>query len=266
MVLKGIIFDIKKFAIHDGPGIRTTVFMKGCPLDCWWCHNPESRSLEIETIDITRNTSNGAKKKKESVGKMVTSDYVIEQFEKDRIFYDNSDGGVTFSGGEPMLQIEFLTELLIKSKQSGFHTTVDTSGHAPWEDFEKIVKYTDLFLYDLKLMNDDDHVKYTGVSNKTINSNLQKLINIGSKIIVRIPMIPDITDTDANLTETAEFINGHKEIDTVCLLQYNKFGEDKMNRFDIPYRMKKLQTQDKIELDEKASIFRSRGFEVLIGG
>lgn len=266
MVLKGIIFDIKKFAIHDGPGIRTTVFLKGCPLDCWWCHNPESRALDIETINITRNTSNGEIKKKETVGKVVTTEYVIEQLEKDRIFYDNSGGGVTFSGGEPMLQIDFLLELLIKSKQRGFHTTVDTSGHVPWEDFEKIIEYTDLFLYDLKLMNDDDHIKYTGVSNKTINNNLKKLIDIDSKIIVRIPMIPDITDTEMNLNETADFINGHKKIDTICLLPYNKFGEDKMNRFDIPYRMKKMKIQNDVELEKKASIFRDCGFEVLIGG
>lgn len=266
MALQGIIFDIKKFAIHDGPGIRTTVFLKGCPLDCWWCHNPESRSLEIETINITRNTSKGTKKKKEKVGKLVTSDYVIEQLEKDRVFYDNSGGGVTFSGGEPMHQIDFLTELLIKSKQNGFHTIVDTSGYAPWEDFEKVIPYTDLFLYDLKLMDDDEHVKYVGVSNQTINSNLQKLVKTGSKIIVRIPMIPDITDTESNLRMTADFINGSDKIETICLLPYNKFGEDKMHRFDIPYRIEKLKTQNRDILEEKASIFRDRGFEVLIGG
>jgi len=266
MALNGIIFDIKKFAIHDGPGIRTTVFLKGCPLDCWWCHNPESRLSEIETINITRNSNNGAKKKKETVGKVVTSDFVMEQLEKDRIFYDKSGGGVTFSGGEPMHQVDFLLELLSKSKQNGFHTAVDTSGHAPWDDFCKIVPFTDLFLYDLKLMNDDEHIKYTGVSNQTINSNLKKLIENNSKVIVRIPMIPDITDTEVNLNETADFIDEHKEIIAVCLLPYNKFGEDKMNRFDFPTRLKNMNIHNKIEIEEKASIFINRGFEVLIGG
>ena len=143
MIEKGFIFDIKKFAIHDGPGIRSTVFLKGCPLECWWCHNPEGQNLEPEKMEG-----------KDIVGEEVTVDWVIKEIEKDRIFYDQSGGGVTFSGGEPLMQPEFLQQLVLECKKRGIHTTLDTSGYAPADVFIPFIDIVDLFLYDLKIIDE----------------------------------------------------------------------------------------------------------------
>ena len=197
----GFIFDIKKFAIHDGPGIRTTVFLKGCVMDCWWCHNPESQNLEPEKI-IKVNQLNIH----ETIDRKVSVDEVLEEVEKDRVFYEESGGGVTFSGGEALTQPEFLYSLLEKSKEKNIHTTLDTTGYVKWEILEKISNMVDLFLYDLKLFDDELHQKYTGVSNKLILENLLKLDANKNKIIIRIPIIPTLTDTEGNLEQLAIFI------------------------------------------------------------
>ncbi|NHZ87227.1 MAG: radical SAM protein, partial [Planctomycetia bacterium] len=162
----GIIFDIKKYAIHDGPGIRTTVFFKGCTMECQWCHNPESKNFGIEEFVIKDRVKKSTKH--EIVGYEMTIDEVMEKIEKDRVFYDESNGGVTFSGGEPLVQINFLLELLKVCKKSNIYTVVDTSGEASWKDFEKILNYVDLFLYDLKIIDNELHKKYTGVPNKRV--------------------------------------------------------------------------------------------------
>ena len=149
---KGIVFDIKKYALHDGPGIRTTVFLKGCLLNCWWCHNPESHKLEPEEMNFSEdNNKNNSYLRRSSkvIGKSMTVNEVLKEVEKDVIFYDESGGGVTFSGGEALVQHEFLLELLKESKKRGIHTTLDTSGYGEQEIFEKISKYVDLFLYDI---------------------------------------------------------------------------------------------------------------------
>ncbi len=176
----GIIFDIKKYAIHDGPGIRTTIFFKGCSMVCQWCHNPESKNFGIEDFVVKDRVKKSTKHK--MVGYEISVDDVMKIVEKDRVFYDESNGGVTFSGGEPLLQINFLLELLKRCKKSNIHTVVDTSGAASWKDFEKIRNYVDLFLYDLKLIDDDLHQKYTGVSNKRAHKNIMKIIIEGSNV------------------------------------------------------------------------------------
>lgn len=268
-MMTGIIFDIKKFAIHDGPGIRTTVFFKGCPLNCQWCHNPESRRKDIETICVKiRNgqSVNGEKEKNEIFGRTLTVAGILDDIAKDRIFYEQSGGGVTFSGGEPMLQIDFLCELLKACKNDDYHTVVDTSGQAPVEDFEKIRALTDLFLFDLKLMNEKDHKKYIGVSNKQILKNLEQLVNWGNSIIPRIPLIPNITAIDSNLEKTADYLWDLKNIQKVSLLPYNKLAEDKRQKFSMEQQLGKLPSQSKDELDQYASIFEKRGFQVSIGG
>ena len=172
IVTRGVIFDIKRFAVHDGPGIRTTIFLKGCPLSCWWCHNPESRSDEPQQSVRHLTLEGGIFDKEEITGYEVGVDEIIQQVERDRIFYEESGGGVTLSGGEPLNQPQFCRELLRSLKTSGFHTALDTTGYAPEEDILSVMPFTDLFLYDLKLMDETEHLKYTGVSNKGILENL----------------------------------------------------------------------------------------------
>jgi len=265
----GIIFDIKRYAIHDGPGIRTTVFFKGCPLDCRWCHNPEGKKCEPETI-VVRNRregpGTGKKRKKETFGRKVTVEDLMTEFRKDAIFYDQSGGGVTFSGGEPMMQMEFLSVVLRACKSDGFSTALDTCGHVPAEDLERISGLVDLFLYDLKIIDDRRHVKYTGVSNSLILDNLVMLSQKGNKIILRIPLIPGITDTDANLMDILKFIESIKSVNEISLLPYNKLGEDKLDKFGMKNKLGPLQTQMRPELDLMVERFRSRGYKVQTGG
>lgn len=250
--MNGTIFDIKRFAIHDGPGIRTTVFLKGCPMDCWWCHNPEARDdITGKLADKTRTVS--------------VAD-VTREIVKDRIFYDQSGGGATFSGGEPMAQPGFLMALLESCRTQGVHTTIDTCGYAPAEDFEKISDLADLFLYDLKIMNDRDHQKYTGVSNELVLKNLNLLVQKGSKVQLRIPLIPGITDTPDNLDAIIEFTEKLHGVNQVSLLPYNRFGEDKRSRFNLGDRTGRLPAQTKEQVEAAAGRFTASGYDVKIGG
>lgn len=261
MTSTGIIFDLKKFAIHDGPGIRTTVFLKGCPLDCQWCHNPEGRRCKPEKIMIKNRRS-----KEEFFGREISTDELLKEIEKDIVFYEQSGGGVTFSGGEPMSQIEFLKDILQLCKNNKISTAVDTSGYVPFDCFDKIYDLTDLFLYDLKIMDDNLHQKYTGVSNRLILDNLAELATRGNKTTVRIPIIPGITDFEKNLKATSDFLNPLKNITDICLLPYNKLGEDKRERFGITNKIGKLATQENDELNRLSGCFDSSRFSVKIKG
>ena len=262
----GLIFDIKKFAIHDGPGIRTTVFFKGCPLTCVWCHNPEGIVREPEFmwsepkclgckmcqescsrdalsfsdqdrlhLDTTRCNLCRAcisvchSQALELIGREMTVDDVLEEIEKDILFYDESKGGVTFSGGEPLMQPEFLYTLLKSCRTLGIHTAVDTSGYAPSDVLAKISEYTDLFLYDVKVINDEIHTKVTGASNKIIFENLEMLQNMKKNLIVRIPVIPGINDDEKNISELGEFISSIG-IEGVNILPYHKGGVEKAKK------------------------------------
>jgi pyruvate formate lyase activating enzyme len=268
MAQTGIIFDIKKFAIHDGPGIRTTVFFKGCSLDCWWCHNPESRNPEPESkrVRFWRGAHGDPRMKDITIGRAVAVEELITEILKDRIFYDQSGGGVTISGGEPLMQVEFLNALSSKCRGLGIHTAVDTSGYAPWEDFEKIYDQVDLFLYDLKIMDDTAHRKYIGVPNRQILSNLARLNERGDKAIVRIPMIPDITDTQDNLEAIAVFLSSLSNVHLISLLPYNKLGEDKMERFEMGQPLRRWQTMPKEQVRRAGRMLEALGYQVSIGG
>lgn len=213
-----IIFDIERNSFVDGPGIRTTLFFKGCNLRCAWCHNPESQSAAPQMLHF-RDRCTGCGKcravcptpenctlcgrctifcpvdARKVCGKEYTVDEVWSEILKDIDFYRNSGGGVTFSGGECMLQIDFLTELLKKCKENGIHTAVDTAGHVSFEHFEKVLPYTDLFLYDIKCFDAKKHRKYVGVSNELILENLKKLLERGANVWIRIPVVPGVNDS-----------------------------------------------------------------------
>ena len=185
IMVKGIIFDIKHYAIHDGPGIRTTVFLKGCAASCWWCHNPESQCLEIEKTARTNTFDGICVEEEEIVGNLMTVEEVMHEIMKDKVFYDESGGGATFSGGEPLIQPDFLKAVLKHCRNRGIHTTLDTTGYASWETFKSIIPNVDLFLYDIKFVDDSQHQKYTGVSNASILYNLKNLVRHKKKIILR---------------------------------------------------------------------------------
>jgi pyruvate formate lyase activating enzyme len=266
--LNGLVFDIKRFALHDGPGIRTTVFLKGCPLRCWWCQNPESirdfpETLQIKSITPTFNNSCIEEK---IFGNEINVDSLIKELIKDRIFYDESGGGVTFSGGEPLVQADFLVESLKLCKKIGINTAVDTSGYTPFENIEKIYDSTDLFLFDLKIFDDEKHIKFTDVSNKLILSNIKKLTDIGNKTIVRIPLIPGITDTNKNLLEVSRFVSTLKNIKQIDLLPYNKISESKYKRFNVPSLLSDLQTQTEEKLFEIKSMFDELDTKISLRG
>ena len=254
MTEQGTIFNIQRFSTKDGPGIRTTVFFKGCPLNCWWCHNPESRRPLPENMnDIV-------------IGRTVTVDELIKEISKDEVFYDESQGGVTLSGGEPVFQPLFLKKLLQKCRDLSFHTAVDTTGYAPYQDFDKINGLVDLYLYDLKLFDDKKHINYTGVSNKIILDNLKKLNDDNRNVTVRIPMIPGITDTDENLDSIINFLIKLKNINKVSLLPYNKLGEDKRIRYHLENKLEPLQSQTEVEIDFQYRRFKLCGYDVKVGG
>jgi len=262
--MTGLIFDIKKYAIHDGPGIRTTIFFKGCPLNCQWCHNPESRKQECEIFRV--NSGSKGKSVEKKIGRKVSSDFLISEILKDQIFYEESGGGVTFSGGEPLLQHIFLKEILIKCRDADIHTIIDTSGYVPYENIANILDFTDVLYYDLKLIDSEKHLKYTGMPNDLILENLEKLSEFETKIVIRIPMIPGVTDTDENLNKTASYLLKFKNISDISLLTYNKLGEDKRKRFGLDQYLNDLDIQSDEILLEKSKIFSSLGFNVKIGG
>ncbi|MBR3848704.1 MAG: glycyl-radical enzyme activating protein, partial [Oscillospiraceae bacterium] len=217
--LKATIFDIQRSSFHDGPGIRTTVFFKGCNLACAWCHNPESQSFLKETLNFPDKTT--------PCGRDYTADEVFETVLRDELFYEASGGGVTFSGGECMLQLDFLLEILKKCKEHGLHTAVDTAGNVPWESFEKVLPFTDLFLYDIKTMDDSLHKKYTGVGNGLILENLSRLFKSGAKIWIRIPVICGINDSEEEMQKICTFLNAIGIPEAVELLPYHALGEGK---------------------------------------
>ena len=300
----GTIFDIKRYAIHDGPGIRTTIFLKGCPLRCWWCHNPEGIAPDpqltyrqerckgcYECIDmcphdaLSRTNADGhiainrekcdlcnhcihvcPSRALEIIGREVSVDEVMKEIEKDILFYDESNGGVTFSGGEPLMQVHFLNSLLERCKEKDIHTAVDISGYAPFEEIDRLREKVDLFLYDLKIIDDEKHKEYTGVSNERILENLKELSERGDRITIRIPIIPGINDSDGDIHEFAQFIlslTGGKEI---SLLPYHQAARAKYKRLGEPDRMPLISQPSDNKLEKTRIELERRGLDVTIGG
>ncbi len=297
----GTIFNIQKYAIHDGPGIRTTVFLKGCPLKCGWCHNPESQSIQQEIlfspdkcigcgdcykgcIGKAISSIQGQRIKDnnkcslcgncavncpaeaiEMIGKTMTAEDLMKEIEKDRIFYEESGGGVTFSGGEPLMQLEFLHEVLHRCREVEIHTVLDTSGYSSWETLSKISSHVELFLYDIKHMNDQKHMALTGVSNRPILDNLKKLVAEGKRIWIRVPIIPGINDDDQNIAEIGSLMDSLK-LREIYLLPYHNIAMDKYRRLGKTYGLPDIQTPSDRCMNEIAQNLKSCGLNVRIGG
>jgi len=266
--MKGIIFSIKKYAIHDGPGIRVTFFMKGCPLDCWWCHNPEGISRDASTVDRIDRVGDREFKTTEVVGKEYSPEELLAIAQKERVFMDQSGGGVTFSGGEPTLQFDFLLETLQLMKKAGINTAVDTSGFISTKNLKMLIPYTDIFLFDLKNLDSIVHKKYTGVDNSLILSNLDMLLNSGANVMLRIPVIPGVSDNIVYMERLKQFIIEKKSdsIREINLLPYHKTGSSKYRRFKMKDRMEGVDQIPVSKMNEFKELLSSTGIRVKTGG
>jgi pyruvate formate lyase activating enzyme len=300
--VSGTVFDIRRFSVHDGPGLRTTVFFKGCPLRCYWCHNPESqhhrrelmywpeRCIQCEACvtacpngaitwqdgqpvtDAALCDLSGActqacyAEARQVAGRIMSVAEVMAEVKRDISFYETSGGGVTFSGGEPLLQPRFLLGLLEACRDADIHTALDTSGFATWETVDRVRSLVDLFLYDIKLMDPVRHRKYTLVFNPRILDNLRHLAQLGHKVIVRVPIIPGINDDERNLHQTAAFAMGLGGLGRVDLLPYHSAAAGKYERLHRKYRLPRIKSPTDERMGEIAQLFEGYGLRVQIGG
>jgi pyruvate formate lyase activating enzyme len=309
IVQTGTIFDIKKYSINDGPGIRTTVFFSGCPLSCLWCHNPESISLAPELLyrkgrclmcgacvevcpegAISRETNVSKSREtfdsvitdqdkcircqtcisvcysgaRQFSGREVTVREVMAQVEREIPFYDESGGGVTFSGGEPLMQPGFLSALLRACREQEIHTVVDTSGFANWNILEQIRQDVDLFLYDLKHMDSARHREASGVPNELILSNLRTLSERGHKIVVRVPLIPGINDDKENLHASGKFLASLPKLKSVELIGYHNIAQAKYEALSREYKLADTKPPTEEAMAGAATVLRSYKLQVTI--
>jgi len=256
--MQGIVFDIKRFAIHDGPGIRTSIFFQGCPLKCWWCHNPESCSAGIQKLSFEFKGSH-------TLGWKTCPEDLLREVEKDRIFYDESGGGITFTGGEPLMQAAFLKETASLFKQNNLHLTLDTTGYTAHNSFKKCVAPMDLILFDIKHMDDIKHQELTGVGNKIIFQNLEYLIDSGKKVYIRYPMIPGFNDDKENLQKMSAYLKSLKKIKRIHLLPYHKIAEGKYQKLGLENKMSGVEEPSTEMRKKEKRYFEKNGFEIIIG-
>jgi pyruvate formate lyase activating enzyme len=257
-----LICDIKRFAVHDGDGIRTTVFFKGCPLKCVWCHNPESLSFKPQ-IAFYKNKCIGCGEcqregftpeaclgeAKILYGKEVTVEELLPKLLEDKDFYETSGGGVTLSGGECLCQADFCADLLKALKNEGIHTAVDTCGFVSRDAIDKVIPYTDIFLYDIKAIDEDVHIKCTGQSNKIILENLKHIDSLGKRIEIRIPFVPKYNSNQT--TKIAEFLRTLKNIKAVKVLPYHNYAGSKYAALNMENTLPKiLPTEEEIKKAE----------------
>lgn len=286
----GMIFNVQRFSLHDGPGLRSTVFMKGCPLNCAWCHNPESRSPRHEFVRLRHRCMHCERCSEEelsnpvvfgrsaedvdacptgalqAVGEIMEATALVQTLLRDRIFFDESGGGVTFSGGEPLMQAAFVADAMQCLQAEGVHTALDTCGFARWEELSAAASHATLILYDLKLMDDDRHKAATGVSNDVILQNLLSLTDHHDNIWIRIPVIPGVNDDEANMEATASFIRPLPGIRQVDLLPYHATGEPKFARVGQGYTLHGTTSPTPDLLVSLAEHFRVQGLHTTIGG
>jgi pyruvate formate lyase activating enzyme len=298
--LTGLVFNIMRFSLHDGPGIRTTVFLKGCPLRCVWCHNPESQSRRPEVIyfeercihcgdcvgacphgalhldqlpipdpdlcqrcgECANACSAGAR---QLPGRSMTVAEVVTEILKDQVFFDGSGGGVTVSGGEPLMQGAFVEALLAVCRTRRIRTALDTCGYADSNLIRRVSENVDLFLYDLKLMDCEKHRHFTGVKNDLILRNLKMLAEHGSAVIVRVPIIPGVNDDIGNIDALSEFL-APLSLRRIDLLPYHRIGSGKYNRLHLPNEMEGVNPPTTEQMESIAARLRRDGFNVRIGG
>ena len=299
----GLIFDIKKYAINDGPGIRLTVFFKGCNLSCQWCHNPESMSPKVQKMytikkcigalsciencpnDALKMTSEGIvtdynicnlcgkcaevcpTKAFEMLGSSILISDLMQQIDNEAIFFDQSGGGVTFSGGEPLMHANYLLEALTACGKRGYHRVVDTTAFASTATVLEVAKHTELFLIDLKVMDSKKHKEFTGVSNEKILSNIIALAKTNCDIIFRIPLIKGVNDDEENIRETANFmksLEGNRKV--INLLPYHNIAENKYIKLGTPTNNHVFEAPNEIEINNITSLFSSVGITATVGG
>jgi pyruvate formate lyase activating enzyme len=295
----GIVFNIQRFSIHDGPGIRTTVFLKGCPLRCAWCHNPESQDPKPQVVllegrcircgacadicpshicpaDVAQSASSscalcgacvracptGAR---EIIGRSMRVDEVVEEVRADQVFYQESGGGVTVSGGEPLDQSSFACDLLHACRSHGIHTAVDTCGEGNWDDLQHLASEADLILFDLKFADASRHAAYTGGSNERIVTNLRALAAVHSNVRLRVPIIPGVNDDDDEITAMVGLAGSLANTGRVTLLPYHRAGTVKYARLGRSYALPVTEAPSAGELRRHAERFRSAGLHVSIG-
>jgi pyruvate formate lyase activating enzyme len=298
---EGVVFDIQRFSIHDGPGIRTLVFLKGCNLRCPWCSNPESQRFEPELFFHPercigcKNCLNACPHGSITLedgqlsfnrylcqncgkcsyvcyaearlirGRQMSAELVLEEVLKDGPFYRNSGGGVTVGGGEPLAQADFAAAILKKCKEKGLHTAVETAGYVPWPKIEKVLPYTDLFLYDVKHMDPKKHREHVGTDNRLISANLKRLVERKNKVVVCVPLIPGFNDTASEIDAIAHFA-ASQGIKKINLLPYHRFGEGKYLLLGRTYQFQGRKKLSEEEIEGLRKVAAARGLRVKVGG
>lgn len=261
--MRGCIFDIKRYAIHDGPGIRTTVFLKGCNLRCRWCHNPESQPLQPGRMIQVNRLGDREFREERIVGYDTGPEELLMELQKDRVFYEESGGGVTFSGGEPLLQPEFLSETLRLCREHRLTTCVDTAGAVACSSLEDICHFTDLFLYDIKTAEEKVFSEYIGQGYDIVWRNLEKIVRSGKRVIIRIPVIPGVNDTVRSMEAISERLALFPSLREVELLPYHRTGADKYRRLGLTYAMGEQESLTAADLAGLKALFRRKNYHVL---
>ncbi|WFR55161.1 glycyl-radical enzyme activating protein [Anaerocolumna sp. AGMB13025] len=258
MQVKGRVFDIQRFSIHDGPGIRTIIFLKGCVLRCLWCCNPESQEYDVQTMVVQG--------KPKIIGKDVTVEEVMDEIKKDMPYYRRSGGGVTLSGGEALCQPEFAVSLLKACKEFGIHTAMESTGYADFEVIKEYLPYLDVYLMDIKHRNNAKHKEFTTRSNELILENAIKIAQAGTNLVIRVPVIPTFNDTEEEIREIAAFAKNLPGVKELHLLPYHRLGQDKYEGLGREYNLAHLEPLSKERMEELLEAAKSSGLICQIGG
>ncbi len=256
--LTGRIFNIQRFSIHDGPGIRTIVFFKGCYMRCAWCCNPESQEYEIQTL-----MEGGVEK---TVGRDVTVEDIMPEILSDLPYYRRSGGGLTLSGGEVLCQADFARELLKAAKEAGLHTAIESAASSDFAQIEKLLPYLDLYLCDIKHMNAEKHKEYTGIDNRRILENVKKIAESGVELIIRTPVVPGFNDTAEEISAISKFASSLPSVKEHHLLPYHRLGADKYAGLGRNYSMKEIEPPSREKMEYLLSVAESSGLKCQIGG
>ena len=256
--IKGRIFDIQRFSVHDGPGIRTIVFLKGCRLRCRWCCNPESQRYDTELMTIAGKTK--------IVGRDVTVAEALAEVERDRVYYDRSGGGMTLSGGESLAQPEFAPALLRAAKENGINTAMESTGFADYEVIQKYLPYLDVYLMDIKHMNSEKHKAFTKRPNELILENARKIAKDAKKLIIRTPVIPTFNATVEEIRDIARFAKSLGTVEQMHILPYHRIGSDKYAGLGREYTLKDIEPPSKELMKELLDVVNSEGLKGQIGG